>query len=119
LAFADLLTRSIRCASAESVLESSKALFKLFFDVFEFEASVLLYQASFLKYLRCFRYADPVPPKDSAMATQQLEESFLNMVLKLNENVFKPFFLRLHDWAILDAGLDGAFDWWQHHFLRF
>jgi hypothetical protein len=52
--------------------------------------------------------ADLISQKDVNAAGHQLEESFLNMVLKLNENVFKPFFLRLHDWAVLDAGSDGA-----------
>ncbi|KAN0059869.1 snoRNA-binding rRNA-processing protein utp10 [Thecaphora frezii] len=92
-----LLSRALRQTDRAAVSQTYKPVFRFLLKVFDLRRTL----------------------RDSAtMSVDEVEEhaiqSLLKLVLKLNESSFRPLFLRLFDWAVLDlvddevAATDGA-----------
>ncbi|EIW76657.1 hypothetical protein CONPUDRAFT_168479 [Coniophora puteana RWD-64-598 SS2] len=86
-AFFDLLKRSIRSAPRPDVLEQLKALFKIFLESFSVVSSS--------------RNVSTLVEGESTLIS-----AFIELVVKLNENAFKPLFRRFFDWAFADERSD-------------
>ncbi|OCF41969.1 hypothetical protein I317_04161 [Kwoniella heveanensis CBS 569] len=86
-AFFDLLRLTLRNAAREELPGMLKPIFAFFLDVFD------------------LRHRLQIKGIDAA-TVNDIEESaigsFLELVTKLNESTFKPLFIRLYDWAVID-----------------
>ncbi|KAK4052295.1 snoRNA-binding rRNA-processing protein utp10 [Microbotryomycetes sp. JL221] len=82
LSLLDILSRSLRQAKASDVLETYRSIFKLFLSVFD------------LRRRRSTLDVDRVE--------HQALGAFVQFILKLNEQTFRPLFLRTYDWAVID-----------------
>ncbi|WVQ95966.1 hypothetical protein IAU59_003065 [Kwoniella sp. CBS 9459] len=94
-AFFDLLRLTLRNAAREELPGMLKPVFSFFLDVFD------------------LRHRLQIKGVDAA-TVNDIEESaigsFLELVTKLNEATFKPLFIRLYDWAVIDLAEDKAID---------
>ncbi|KIJ60905.1 hypothetical protein HYDPIDRAFT_42974 [Hydnomerulius pinastri MD-312] len=80
-----LFKRALQAAPRPEVLESLRQIFKVFMEAFEVKMT--------------FGSKEGEPLVISA---------FIELVVKLNENVFRPLFRRLHDWAFAEENADNA-----------
>ncbi|WVF68418.1 hypothetical protein IAT40_003183 [Kwoniella sp. CBS 6097] len=94
-AFFDLLRLTLRNAAREELPGMLKPVFAFFLDVFD------------------LRNRLQIKGVDAA-TVNDIEESaigsFLELVTKLNEATFKPLFIRLYDWAVIDLAEGKAID---------
>jgi len=74
-----LLKRALHAAPRPEVLDKLRPMFKVFMDAFDVKMA--------------FGFAEGEPHVISA---------FTELVVKLNENAFRPLFRRMHDWAFAD-----------------
>ncbi|KAF7728274.1 HEAT repeat-containing protein 1 [Apophysomyces ossiformis] len=91
LALYSVVSQAIRAMSRDVVTAHYKPLFKFFLGAFDMR-----------------REHDGVFAEDDL---QEMEEaivsSFLDLVMKLNETLFKPLFLKVVDWATMELAVDG------------
>ncbi|KYQ91935.1 U3 snoRNP protein [Tieghemostelium lacteum] len=90
------------------VSENDQSIISLFDFVGDISSNLapkdiaLHHKAIFKFYLECFefrkKYSQRVKNLDSV--EEHIINSFLNLVMKLNENLFKPLFIKILDWAI-------------------
>ncbi|BGP43235.1 snoRNA-binding rRNA-processing protein utp10 [Rhodotorula kratochvilovae] len=95
LGLLDLLNRALRYGKTADVGENYRAVFKLFLAVFDLRR---VHAAE-------LDHDDVVAIEDHALG------AFVQFILKLNEQTFRPLFLRAYDWAVIDlteAGDDSA-----------
>ncbi|CCM00706.1 uncharacterized protein FIBRA_02746 [Fibroporia radiculosa] len=85
LGYFNLLKRAIRASNRPIILENLRHVFKIFQDAFEINAA-----------------------SGNADTEPELISSFLELVVKLNENAFKPLLRKLSDWAFSDENSDIA-----------
>jgi len=78
----DLLKRSLRTAARPAIQENLRALFNVFLSAFE------------------------VVKGPVVSANTQTISAFIELVVKLNEPSFRPFFRRLYDWAFAGESND-------------
>lgn len=94
LAMLSLVSNTIRCMSRDAMTAHYKALFKFFLIAFD---------------LRCLH--DTEFDEESV---NEIEESiisvFLSLVMKLNETLFKPLYLKIVDWATVELSSSDAED---------
>ncbi|WRT69783.1 uncharacterized protein IL334_006774 [Kwoniella shivajii] len=94
-AFFDLLRLTLKNASRDELPGMMKSVFAFFLDILD------------LRHRLQLRQVDTIiinDIEDSAIG------SFLELVTKLNEATFKPLFIRLYDWAVIDLAEGKAVD---------
>ncbi|WVQ66419.1 uncharacterized protein L199_004599 [Kwoniella botswanensis] len=94
-AFFDLLRLTLKNAARDELPGMMKNVFAFFLDVFDLRHRLQLRQVD-------------------ANTINDIEESaigsFLELITKLNEATFKPLFIRLYDWAVIDLADGKAID---------
>ncbi|KAM0756059.1 hypothetical protein T439DRAFT_308506 [Meredithblackwellia eburnea MCA 4105] len=90
LGLLDLLNRALRFGKPEEVMEHYKPVFKLFLRVFDVRRTQDL----------ALSVEDISSIEDNALG------AFVQFILKLNEQTFRPLFLRTYDWAAIDLADD-------------
>ncbi|GAA5933796.1 hypothetical protein JCM3775_000286 [Rhodotorula graminis] len=87
----DLLNRTLRYGKTADVGSNYRAIFKLFLGVFD------------LRRVHAAELDDDdvVAIEDNALG------AFVQFILKLNEQLFRPLFLRTYDWAVIDLAEAG------------
>ncbi|KAM0786108.1 hypothetical protein ACM66B_006918 [Microbotryomycetes sp. NB124-2] len=83
LSVLDILNRSLRQAKAADVLETYRSIFKLFLSVFDLRRK-------------------QIELDDIDQVESNALGAFIQFILKLNEQTFRPLFLRTYDWAVID-----------------
>ncbi|GAA5903947.1 hypothetical protein JCM5296_002463 [Sporobolomyces johnsonii] len=86
LGLLDLLNRALRHGKTPDVAENYRAIFKLFLSVFDLRR---VHSAS-------LDLEDIATIEDNALG------AFVQFILKLNEQLFRPLFLRTYDWAVIE-----------------
>ncbi|WWC92888.1 uncharacterized protein L201_007850 [Kwoniella dendrophila CBS 6074] len=94
-AFFDLLRLTLKNATREELPSMMKNVFAFFLDVFD------------LRHRLQSRKVDFTTIND---IEESAIGSFLELVTKLNEATFKPLFIRLYDWAVIDLADGKAID---------
>jgi U3 small nucleolar RNA-associated protein 10 len=91
LALVELVDTAIKSMSRENVTAHYKQIFKFFLSVFDF---------------RC-QHRSEFSEESVSEVEQHSIQAFINLVMKLNETLFKPIFLKTLDWATIElAGED-------------
>lgn len=86
LGFLDLLNRALRHGKTADIAEQYRSIFKLFLTVFDLR-----------------RVHDAALEEDDVVAVEDHAlGAFVQFILKLNEQLFRPLFLRTYDWAVID-----------------
>lgn len=80
----DIFVRSLRAVSATTFGDVYKQAFALLVSIFDTRRSAAL------------------PAEDAQAIENTAISAYMQMVLKLNEGTFRPLFLRLFDWAVVD-----------------
>ncbi|WWC65921.1 uncharacterized protein I303_108543 [Kwoniella dejecticola CBS 10117] len=93
--FFDLLRLTLKNASRDELPGMMKNVFAFFLDVFD------------LRHRLQSRQVDSHTIND---IEESAIGSFLELVTKLNEATFKPLFIRLYDWAVIDLAEGKAID---------
>lgn len=92
LALLELVDNTIKSMSRDDITANYKQIFKFFLSVFDFRR---LHQSEF-----------------SGESVSEVEErsiqAFINLVMKLNETLFKPVFLKTLDWATIELAEEGS-----------
>jgi U3 small nucleolar RNA-associated protein 10 len=88
----DLLRRLLAKTDRPTIAKEYKGVFRLLLKIFDFRR-----QAS-----------ETTPESDISQLEDSSNRAFLQMVLKLNENSFRPLFLRFYDWAAVDLAEEGS-----------
>ncbi|GAA5959351.1 hypothetical protein JCM21900_000701 [Sporobolomyces salmonicolor] len=86
LGLLDVLNRALRHGKTPEVAENYRAIFKLFLAVFDLRR---VHSAS-------LDLQDIATIEDNALG------AFVQFILKLNEQLFRPLFLRTYDWAVIE-----------------
>ena len=86
LALLDLLNRGLRQGKAADIVDNFRPVFKLFLTVFD------------LRRLRPAGWDED----EVAVVEDNALGAFVQFILKLNEQTFRPMFLRTYDWAVID-----------------
>ncbi|GAA5862132.1 hypothetical protein JCM3774_006186 [Rhodotorula dairenensis] len=86
LGLLDLLNRALRHGKTTDVAEQYRSIFKLFLTVFDLRRV----------HSEALDQSDVVAVEDHALG------AFVQFILKLNEQLFRPLFLRTYDWAVID-----------------
>ncbi|WVR07984.1 hypothetical protein IAU60_005027 [Kwoniella sp. DSM 27419] len=95
MAFFDLLRYTLRNAAREELPGMIKHVFAFFLDVFDLR----------------HRLQKKGTDRETINAIEESAiGSFLELVTKLNEATFKPLFIRLYDWAVIDLAEGKAID---------
>lgn len=94
LGLLDLLNRALRYGKTTDVADNYRSVYKLFLTVFDSRRT----------HAAEFEHGDMVAVEDHALG------AFVQFILKLNEQTFRPLFLRTYDWAVIDLaeGDDGS-----------
>ncbi|SCV73190.1 BQ2448_7115 [Microbotryum intermedium] len=91
LGLLDVLNRALRYGKVPDIAEAYRSIFKLFLSIFD------------LRRLQ--------PPSLRVEDLDRIEDSglgaFVQFILKLNEQTFRPLFLRTYDWAAIDLAEQG------------
>lgn len=105
--FFHLLRLTLRNADKQNLPTMVKPIFAFFLDVFDLRHRLqkrgVNQDVSKRRICRGVRLTDQIVNgiEESAIG------SFLELVIKLNEVTFKPLFVRLYDWAVIDLS-EGA-----------
>ncbi|KAI5481102.1 U3 small nucleolar RNA-associated protein 10 [Pseudohyphozyma bogoriensis] len=86
LGLLDLLNRALRQGKTADVAENYRPVFKLFLSVFDLRREHL----------------DSISLDDVEDIEENALGAFVQFILKLNEQTFRPLFLRTYDWAVID-----------------
>ncbi|GAA5867626.1 hypothetical protein JCM8547_001319 [Rhodosporidiobolus lusitaniae] len=86
LGLLEVLTRALRYGSAADVVENYRSIFKLFLTVFDLRRV----------------HSDQLDLEDVTVVEDNALGAFVQFILKLNEQIFRPLFLRTYDWAVID-----------------
>ncbi|GAA5990412.1 hypothetical protein JCM10908_007359 [Rhodotorula pacifica] len=86
LGLLDLLNRGLRHGKTSDVADHYRSIFKLFLTVFDLRRV----------HSHVLGQSDVVSVEDHALG------AFVQFILKLNEQLFRPLFLRTYDWAVID-----------------
>ncbi|GAA5888324.1 hypothetical protein JCM6882_008581 [Rhodosporidiobolus microsporus] len=86
LGLLDVLNRALRHGKAADVSENYRAIFKLFLTVFDLRRT----------------HDDALDLEDVTAVEENALGAFTQFILKLNEQIFRPLFLRTFDWAVVD-----------------
>ncbi|GAA6060808.1 hypothetical protein JCM10212_000581 [Sporobolomyces blumeae] len=86
LGLLDLLNRALRHGKTPDVVENYRSIFKLFLAVFD---------------LRRVR-SESLDENDIVSIEENALGAFVQFILKLNEQLFRPLFLRTYDWAVIE-----------------
>ncbi|BGP19830.1 hypothetical protein JCM10213_003139 [Rhodosporidiobolus nylandii] len=86
LGLLDVLTRALRHGKTADIADNYKAIFKLFLTVFDLRRT----------------HPAELDREDVAGVEDHALGAFTQFILKLNEQIFRPLFLRAYDWAVID-----------------
>ncbi|GAA6036252.1 hypothetical protein JCM8097_006859 [Rhodosporidiobolus ruineniae] len=86
LGLLDVLNRALRHGAAADITTNYRPVFKLFLTVFDLRRT----------HAPELDHEDVVAVEDAALG------AFVQFILKLNEQIFRPLFLRTYDWAVID-----------------
>lgn len=86
LGLLDLLNRTLRYGKTADVVEHYRTIFKLFLTVFDLRRV----------------HSDALDMDDVVAVEDHALGAFVQFILKLNEQLFRPLFLRTYDWAVID-----------------
>ncbi|GAA5979224.1 hypothetical protein JCM11641_001966 [Rhodosporidiobolus odoratus] len=86
LGLLDVLNRALRHGKTADVADNYKSIFKLFLTVFDLRRAHL----------------DELDLEDVVAVEENALGAFTQFILKLNEQIFRPLFLRTYDWAVID-----------------
>ena len=84
----EILKMAIRNADRQSLSTMTKSVFSFFLEAFDRPQSLRI---------------KGLEASQVEMITTSIIGSFLELVTKMNESTFKPFFIRLNDWAVIDT----------------
>lgn len=108
----DVLNRALRQGKTTDIAENYRPVFKLFLSVFDLRRlhpATLNLEVSppashfgfdFSTECRCCVMKDINQIEENALG------AFVQFILKLNEQTFRPLFLRTYDWAVIDLATD-------------
>lgn len=91
LGLLDLLNRALRYGKTGDVGANYRAIFKLFLTVFDLRRV----------------HATELDDEDVVVIEDNALGAFVQFILKLNEHMFRPLFLRTYDWAVIDLAEAG------------
>lgn len=94
LGLLDVLNRTLRHGAAADIVENYRSIFKLFLTVFDLRRA----------------HSDSLDLEDVTAVEDNALGAFVQFILKLNEQIFRPLFLRTYDWAIIDLAESGDSD---------
>lgn len=86
LGLLDLLNRALRHGKTNDVADHYRSIFKLFLTVFDLRRV----------------HSDALEQNDVVAVEDHALGAFVQFILKLNEQLFRPLFLRTYDWAVID-----------------
>ena len=86
LGLLDLLNRALRHGKTPDIVENYRIVFKLFLSVFDLRR---VHSAS-------------LDENDITSIEENALGAFVQFILKLNEQLFRPLFLRTYDWAVIE-----------------
>ncbi|GAA5877943.1 hypothetical protein JCM16303_002787 [Sporobolomyces ruberrimus] len=86
LGLLDLLTRALRHGKTPDIVENYKIVFKLFLSVFDLRRV----------------HSPSLDENDITSIEENALGAFVQFILKLNEQLFRPLFLRTYDWAVIE-----------------
>ncbi|KAG2204341.1 hypothetical protein INT47_009383 [Mucor saturninus] len=91
LALCSIVSQAIRAMSRDVMTSHYKQLFKFFLTAFDIRRS----------------HNDDFEESDINEIEDSIISAFLDLVMKLNETLFKPLFLKVVDWATIELAVDG------------
>lgn len=91
LALLSVVSEAIRTMSRDVMTSHYKQLFKFFLIAFDIRRA----------------HADVFDEADINELEDAIISAFLDLVMKLNETLFKPLFLKVVDWATIELAVDG------------
>ncbi|GAA5816136.1 hypothetical protein MFLAVUS_009661 [Mucor flavus] len=91
LALCSIVSEAIRTMSRDVMTSHYKQLFKFFLIAFDIRRA----------------HADVFDEADINELEDAIISAFLDLVMKLNETLFKPLFLKVVDWATVELAVDG------------
>ncbi|GAA6015436.1 hypothetical protein JCM10207_008593 [Rhodosporidiobolus poonsookiae] len=94
LGLLDVLNRALRHGKTADVAENYRSVFKLFLTVFDLRRT----------------HSPSLDLDDVAAVEDNALGAFVQFILKLNEQLFRPLFLRAYDWAVIDLAESDAAD---------
>ncbi|GAA5842726.1 hypothetical protein JCM3766R1_005764 [Sporobolomyces carnicolor] len=86
LGLLDLLTRALRHGKTPDIVENYRSIFKLFLAVFDLRRV----------------HSPSLDENDITSIEENALGAFVQFILKLNEQLFRPLFLRTYDWAVIE-----------------
>ncbi|GAA6007531.1 hypothetical protein JCM11491_004197 [Sporobolomyces phaffii] len=86
LGLLDLLTRALRHGKTPDIVENYRIVFKLFLTVFDLRRV----------------HSPTLDENDIVSIEENALGAFVQFILKLNEQLFRPLFLRTYDWAVIE-----------------
>ncbi|ORY85937.1 U3 small nucleolar RNA-associated protein 10 [Leucosporidium creatinivorum] len=86
LGLLDVLNRALRQGKTADIAENYRPIFKLFLTVFDLRRE----------------HAESLSLEDIGEIEENGLGAFVQFILKLNEQTFRPLFLRTYDWAVID-----------------
>ncbi|GAA5903331.1 snoRNA-binding rRNA-processing protein UTP10 [Sporobolomyces salmoneus] len=86
LGLLDLLTRALRHGKTPDIVENYRIVFKLFLSVFDLRRV----------------HSPSLDENDITSIEENALGAFVQFILKLNEQLFRPLFLRTYDWAVIE-----------------
>ena len=104
LGLLDLLNRALRHGKTADIADSYRPIFKLFLTIFDLrrvhEVSLALDVSN--SPVSAGTSLTSLDPQDIAQIEENALGAFVQFILKLNEQTFRPLFLRTYDWAVID-----------------
>ena len=94
-----LFKRALHAAPRPEILDNVRPLFKLFMEAFD--VKVVFGFTEVCVSLRCLRRLCAFIV-DFCQGEPHVISAFTELVVKLNENAFRPLFRRMQDWAFVD-----------------
>ncbi|KAK4702660.1 U3 small nucleolar RNA-associated protein 10, partial [Phenoliferia sp. Uapishka_3] len=86
LGLLDLLNRALRQGKTADIADNYRPIFKLFLTIFDLRRV----------------HSDALSLDDISQIEENALGAFVQFILKLNEQTFRPLFLRTYDWAVID-----------------
>jgi hypothetical protein len=94
LVYLEILLRGLRQTKLEAMSTVYKPVYRLFLSIFDYRREV----------------AATVSASEVVAVEVKAVGAFVQLVLKLSDNAFRPLFLRTVDWALVDLGESGEAD---------
>lgn len=94
-----LFKRALHAAPRPEVLDNVRPLFKVFMEAFDVK---MVFGFTEVRVLLCRLWGSYKLITDFCQGEPHVISAFTELVVKLNENAFRPLFRRMQDWAFVD-----------------